>query len=241
MNLRYVQLCLLYVALELAPKTIRKKTKCFLYSNENMDITKYCIVCAKTLNVGVVNSVKERGIQTLRAHSEKYGDNILKLLEGVTEIQVHTRCSLDYRKGSFKMQEAADSPASGRSSRASSVEGFDFIQLCIFCCKSWSKKSSAAKYVVSSDLLKEKLLQIAQERNDEQGAAIISVINSTPSLVEAKARYHEECFDLVAIDCCIRNKSACKRNQLIRSMVKNTMLVQPVLESLSVLFVLFLS
>lgn len=43
--------------------------------------------------------------------------------------------------------------------------------------------------------MKEKLIETARKRNDELGASVISLLDAIPSLVEALARYHKDCFD----------------------------------------------
>ncbi|KAG5872190.1 hypothetical protein JTB14_026241 [Gonioctena quinquepunctata] len=43
--------------------------------------------------------------------------------------------------------------------------------------------------------MKDKLLKVARDRNDELGTTVISLIETIPSLVEANVRYHRNCFD----------------------------------------------
>ncbi|KAG5871683.1 hypothetical protein JTB14_012044 [Gonioctena quinquepunctata] len=119
-----------------------------------MEITRLCFVREKT------KAVKKAGIQTLIRYSKGYNDNKWKLFEEKSEILVHKRCNLYYSTGSFKIPGVVDSPAPCRSSRASSTEVFDFDSLCLFCQKNWMK-SSTAKYAISADIIKDKILRVA--------------------------------------------------------------------------------
>ncbi|KAG5861749.1 hypothetical protein JTB14_003408 [Gonioctena quinquepunctata] len=43
--------------------------------------------------------------------------------------------------------------------------------------------------------MKDKLLKVVRDRNDELGTTVISLIETIPSLVGANVRYHRNCFD----------------------------------------------
>lgn len=136
---------------------------------------------------------KKKGIQTLFNKSKTYNDDKWKLLNKKNEICLHDRCYLDYSTGLYKLPESVDSPLSGRSSRAISTDSFDFKSLCLFCQKSYAK-FSGEKHVIASESMKNKLLEIAEERNDDLAANVITVIGTVPSLVDVQARYHTNCF-----------------------------------------------
>lgn len=158
-----------------------------------MDITRLCFVCEKTLNFGAVKTLKKKGIQTLIKKSENYRDDKWKLFKKTTEIRVHDRCHLDYSIGAFRIPEGADSPLSRQSSRVSSTDSFDFKSLCLFCQKSYAKERGK-KYIIAAESLKSKFLKVAEKRNDDLAANLISIINTIPSLVDVQARYHSRCY-----------------------------------------------
>lgn len=61
-----------------------------------MDITKNYLICKKTLSIGVLKTVKSKGIQSLSIYSKKYGDDNWKLIQNKSEIVVHQQCNLHF-------------------------------------------------------------------------------------------------------------------------------------------------
>lgn len=158
-----------------------------------MDITKLCFVCSKTLSAGKLRLIKIRGIRTLVSKSQSYNDSKWKLIETKTEINVHDCCYLRYSSGTFRISEADDSSRSGRSSRASSTDGFDFQSLCLLCRKSYVKVPGS-KHVIQTESIRNKLMKTAERRKDDLGKSLISIITTVP-LVDVQARYHDKCFN----------------------------------------------
>lgn len=158
-----------------------------------MDFPINCLLCGKKfIREDDWVLVKERGLQTLRECSDKLGDKKSLVFKDKTEIKVHEKCRIAYLKVLNKIQPGSSNSSSISTRSASSH--FEFSKLCLFCGKDYYQ-SQRKKCVISSDVMTNKLLSIAKERNDNLGKHIEELISQVASLTEAKARYHRLCFN----------------------------------------------
>lgn len=158
-----------------------------------MDFSVKCFLCEKKLisSSHEWTLVKERGIRSMCENSKKIGDNKYKLLEGQSEIKVHEKCRVAYLVANKAFTGSSNSSEVSTRSFSST---FDYKKLCLICQKDYYQ-SIRKKCIISSDEIKEKLLEVAKLRNDLLGSQVTDLILRVQSLTEAKARYHRTCLN----------------------------------------------
>ncbi|GBP42632.1 hypothetical protein EVAR_87183_1 [Eumeta japonica] len=118
--------------------------------------------------------------------------------ENLTEITIHRKCQDDYYYAA-KRSLTEPEPSTSRSSSRGSKD-FDFTQLCLFYDKPWQGKKRENKFLIQSDDLKAKLIDVSNRRNDPTGSKIINRISGVESLVTVGARYHKQCYMSFMLD-----------------------------------------
>lgn len=112
-------------------------------------------------------------------------------MEGQSEIKVHEKCRVAYLVAN---KASTGSSNSSEVSTRSFSSTFDYKKFCLFCQKDYYQ-SIRKKCIISSDEIKEKLLEVAKLRNDLLGSQVTDLISRVQSLTEAKARYHLTCLN----------------------------------------------
>lgn len=163
-----------------------------------MNISVSCFICGNPLKTLPIVTLKEKAIKSYIVHSEALGDNKHKLLENITEIQIHRKCRDDYYYSAKRVLTVSE-PSTSRSSSRGSMN-FDFMQQCLFCDKPWQGKKREEKYLVQSDELKAKFIEVSERRNDPIGAKVMNRISGVDSLVTVGARYHKNCYVNFVLD-----------------------------------------
>lgn len=138
--------------------------------------------------------MKSKGIQTLIQRCITLNNGNDKILANKTEIKVHKKCQTDCLRLKSSIPDPEESTSScsrSSSSRSRSVADFSLKSCCIIC-SSGPKKE---RLIICSDLLKPKLLEIADRRTDILGDTVRQRIINIDSLKQAEAGYHKSCYD----------------------------------------------
>lgn len=178
-----------------------------------MDPSVMCSLCNEPLNQSDdTTSIGQLQLQKFIKKSKLRVDGFWMSWEKGESLQVHNACRKRYsakpdkpppekRKRtepplppppSFSQSE----PSSSQSSESKSMESheFDFEHLCFLCGNQQNPYQKKVSHV-RDPLLKDRLLLIAETRDDDLGEEIISRLNGKLSLVQAKAGYHKACYN----------------------------------------------
>lgn len=153
----------------------------------------YCIICQKVSNVKLVKV--SRGLDNLRKCAENRNDEtIIKILGPGAIIYVHETCrkhNVEKRKVD-KISKISNCDV--KKNLRSSVQSFDFKNVCLFCCKSDSRKSDNKLHKVTTIEFKCKILELCDKRGDKLSEDVKLRISNELDLVASESRYHKKCF-----------------------------------------------
>lgn len=85
--------------------------------------------------------------------------------------------------------------SSSLSESSSTQNDFNFRDLCLICGKPWDQIHKQG-YLVQHDYMKERLLDISEQRGDSVAIDVIGRLRGVESLVAVGGRYHKKCEDM---------------------------------------------
>lgn len=172
------------------------------------DESTLCLLCEKVLSVAETVTVT-RGLETLKQCSIRRNDaRIYEKLKDASSICVHVDCRKKYTNPHYIKQTSesgaspcADTPEPTVPRLRSSLNMFNFKEMCLFCGKPADIKAEIKKPLVKREticnvetmLYKNSVIDAAKSRNDEWGEIVQARVESTIDLVAAEARYHNSC------------------------------------------------
>lgn len=158
-----------------------------------MEPTEICILCKQTLLGGQTVKV-QKGIDNLKRMSVIRNDDVHKLLQNKDSIEIHTKCRYTYiRRVKETEQKSSEEP---RHDLRTFDLPFDFKTMCLFCGQTPDYKHPKRNPISYASTMKVKnnIIKVCQERNDEWGNIILARVNSVIDLVASEARYHKSCY-----------------------------------------------
>lgn len=160
-----------------------------------METSEICVLCKKTLIGGQIVKV-QKGIENIKKMSILRNDNVHILLENKDSVEVHTKCRYKYiRRVKDKEQESKEEPR--RELRQLDFQ-FDFKNMCLFCAEvpDYNHPKRNPISLASTMKIKDNIIKVCNERNDEWGNTVLVRVNSVIDLVASEARYHKSCYAL---------------------------------------------
>ncbi|CAG5109356.1 Protein of unknown function [Cotesia congregata] len=171
-----------------------------------MNIDDVCTLCGNPIGDCEVCVLEKSQLSTFIKKSKKREDTLWKSWEGKESVQVHIACRGRYsakldappaKKKKLSEKETVECPVPSPSQCSVSPlptnSEFDFKNMCFFCNKPLDSKHKKVIQVQNA-YLKYKLLDIAENRNDDCGREMILRLNSVNCLVMSKASYHKLCY-----------------------------------------------
>ncbi|CAH1102063.1 unnamed protein product [Psylliodes chrysocephalus] len=160
-----------------------------------METSEVCVLCEKTL-IGEQIVKVQKGIKNIKRMSVLRNDNMHILLENKDSVEVHTKCRYMYIRR-IKEKEQESNEESRRELRRLNFQ-FDFKTICLFCAEVLDNNHPNRNPIslVSTMKIKDNIIKICNERNDEWGNNVLVRVNSVKDLVASEARYHKSCYTL---------------------------------------------
>lgn len=173
------------------------------------DESTLCLLCQNALSTAETVTVS-RGLETIKQCSIRRNDvRVYKKLKDASSTCIHVHCRKKYTNPKY-IQQASESgaspcaqplPESTVPRLRSSLNLFDFKEMCLFCGKAADIKAESKKPLgkrekicnVETMPFKESVIDAAKSRNDEWGEIVQARVESTIDLVAAEARYHNSC------------------------------------------------
>lgn len=148
--------------------------------------TENCFICDNSLLENETIEVKEKGLETFRKSSVKRNDNKVKLLAGLKSIVVHDVCRKRYNNEKLiaaSLRRGSDATKPQPLLR-SSHPAFSFKDRCFLCTEEITAEFIAKQkqtrlckrnvvYSVRKLSMKQSISNIAKNRNDDWGRAIV--------------------------------------------------------------------
>lgn len=171
-----------------------------------MNIGDVCTLCGNPIGDFQVCVLEKSQLRTLIKKSQKREDTLWKSWEGKESVQVHIACRGRYsarldappaKKRKLSEKETVECPVPSPSQCSVSPlptnSEFDFKNMCFFCNKPLDSKHKKVIQVKNA-YLKYKLLEIAENQNNDNGREIIQRLMSVNCLFMSKASYHKLCY-----------------------------------------------
>lgn len=171
-----------------------------------MDPDVVCIICNNNLDSNTV--VVTKGLKKINEASLIRGDRLHEKIEGRKSVEVHKVCRQNYtRPTSIKAATASlHRPDEALTSTSIPIlrnlgDTFDFKTNCFICgqravidLKAPLSRRKEIRLVATLDI-QTNLLHKCDERNDEWGERVRTIMLSVSDLVAPEARYHKQCHD----------------------------------------------
>lgn len=168
-----------------------------------MEFMNVCVFCKKTLSDGKLVNVGAKGLQTILLASKKKGDHISEEIMDKTSITVHEICRKNYTRADY-VKKTTEKPTDKIQEQTlrSSFKSFDFQNNCLVCGKEIciEKENKKPKQYrkdirnVTEIRMKEKLVEICNQRDDDLGKQILVRLSNIIDLVAAEGKYHLSCY-----------------------------------------------
>ena len=172
----------------------------------------HCVKCRRPQTTSEkLQTVKERGIQTIIDYSIAVNDQVLHkyLTETRLECSEHVKIHRDCQRQAYNMKRKSFEKLDNATESANKVmrmetrggtTSFDWKSSCFFCdssCLSDRKHGKRSKMTEVKTLeIRDSLLKNCSERNhDEWAANVKKHLLACHDLIAAKARYHKSCYD----------------------------------------------
>lgn len=144
------------------------------YAIMELDPEVYCLICENSLMHGKVETVREKGLQTIIASSKERGDNKVNLICEMNSVRLHANCRKSYtsKKNLQNMAKKKQKQSPVNENTVLSLEN-----CCFFCEENITEdflKNEAKKPYLKRRLVfdvkevhtKDSIIRVAQQKND---------------------------------------------------------------------------
>lgn len=162
-----------------------------------MEQAPLCAICSRALeidNTVLIKTVKRRGIDTFIKRSRLANDNKWKDWLDKDELQCHEYCRALYSQRGVIPEPSATSVSEIPSDlERDAIPEFEFQTKCFICGLKFNKGCKGTSFITQDDA-RDRIIEIAQQRNDPLGDSVVGRMQCVFSLTRCKARSHNKCY-----------------------------------------------